>query len=58
MGAAKRIEAALSKLIAVRQTADVRFKFLETFAYTLGVDDLVAFGADQCADSPVWSLYF
>ncbi|KAI8989846.1 phytase [Trametes punicea] len=46
-GAATRIEAAITKLQAAKAFTDPVLRFLKDYNYTLGHDDLVAFGATQ-----------
>ncbi|KAJ6485453.1 acid phosphatase [Mycena vitilis] len=46
-GAATTIVSAISKLQGVQNYTDARLDFLKTFTYSLGVADLVPFGAQQ-----------
>ncbi|OBZ70094.1 3-phytase B [Grifola frondosa] len=50
-GATKSINAALAKLLSVKNFTDPRLAFLEEYTYNLGQNDLVAFGAAQSYDA-------
>ncbi|KAF8887236.1 histidine phosphatase superfamily [Gymnopilus junonius] len=50
-GASARIKAALQKLQSATDFLDPKLKFLENYTYTLGENDLVAFGAAQSVDA-------
>ncbi|KAL0960773.1 hypothetical protein HGRIS_005794 [Hohenbuehelia grisea] len=50
-GATTAIRSALSKLSSVQNFTDPRLDFLRTYQYTLGINDLVPFGALQSSQS-------
>ncbi|KAJ6614203.1 histidine phosphatase superfamily [Mycena sp. CBHHK59/15] len=50
-GASKNIISAISKLQSAENYTDSHLDFLKTFEYTLGISDLVPFGAQQSSES-------
>ena len=56
-GPTKAIQKSVKKLKRAKKFKDPKLAFVHQYEYTLGIDDLVPFGAAQCVLTPLYSVF-